>query len=1059
MPSWKKIITSGSNAALNTLNVTTALTASGLNYPTTDNGEESFLQTNGSGNLSFQYVKTIYEKIYNGEATSISKGTPLYVSGSVGAASVVYRADASIPSKMPVIYVAADNIASGNTGRGIVLGLIKGVNTTGYPAGTEIFVAPGGGWTSTRPTGSNIVQLLGIITKEGAGGQGIILNPGPFNLPNLTSGNVWVGNNNSIPTPTTTSSLNVFSAVSSSFATTASYILNAVSASFSTTSSFSLFAVSSSRAVSSSFAISSSFATNGFPFTGSAIITGSLIATGSTIFNGLNTIQGTVSTDNSITGSELLTTGTSDASWTGTSFVTGYTHVVGSTTTLTSTVAAVINNFYLYVITVTGRTAGSFSISFGGSTFTGLTGNGQRSSIATTTDSLVITPTSDFNGTIVLSLRIITPSSASVTYLRSDGGLSNQLRINLDPRNVFLGNSAGRNNFSGNNLGIQNTFIGAGSGRDNITGRFNTYIGNEAGRSGIEVSNNVAVGGAALLVNINGSGNSVLGVETLSSLTAGSNNVAVGNNAGRFITGGVIGNTISNNSIFIGTSTRAQADNQTNQIVIGNAATGLGSNTTVIGNTSTTSTAIYGDLLLGTTTDNGTDRLQISGSARISETLFTGPLISTGSARITGSLGVTGNITSTSGITGSSFTIPGGTPSQFLKADGSIDSNAYALQDGTILYHSARWFTPTSTVSTSGTTVTSVGTQFTSAMVGAKLTINGESRIITAFVSSTVVTVASAYSVNYSGVAAANWGVFSRAYASILGNDTSNFFGITGNRQFYLDVNSNTIFSSTFTVFSGNLEVGSTLINSTQLSLASGNRLVWSNDITNEQLTKDLGLRRNAPGVLEIYDGVTATGLEANRRDLLVRNTFSSRIIAGSTVDNGIDRLQVSGSTNLNGNTIITGSLGVTGSISNTTSITSPIFYDSANTDYYFDGSNTGNSIQVAGDIVGYFSDDRLKDRKGNIPNAIEKVQSLNGFYYKPNKTAQEFGYKNQLEIGVSAQEVEKVLPEIIKDAPIGHGYKTLNYGRLTPLLVEAIKEQQKQIEELKELVNKLINK
>jgi hypothetical protein len=47
-------------------------------------------------------------------------------------------------------------------------------------------------------------------------------------------------------------------------------------------------------------------------------------------------------------------------------------------------------------------------------------------------------------------------------------------------------------------------------------------------------------------------------------------------------------------------------------------------------------------------------------------------------------------------------------------------------------------------------------------------------------------------------------------------------------------------------------------------------------------------------------------------------------------------------------------------------------------------------------------------------------------------------------------------LPEIIKDAPIGHGYKTLDYGKLTPLLVEAIKEQQQQIEELKTLINNL---
>ena len=137
-------------------------------------------------------------------------------------------------------------------------------------------------------------------------------------------------------------------------------------------------------------------------------------------------------------------------------------------------------------------------------------------------------------------------------------------------------------------------------------------------------------------------------------------------------------------------------------------------------------------------------------------------------------------------------------------------------------------------------------------------------------------------------------------------------------------------------------------------------------------------------------------------------------------------------------------------------SFRAPIFYDSNNTGFYFDGSSTGDSIRVAGDVVAYYSDERLKDIKENIPNAIDKILSLNGFYYEPNEIAQKLGYKKKLEIGLSAQEVERILPEIIKDAPIGHGYKTLDYGKLTPLLVEAIKEQQQQINELKTLINNL---
>jgi hypothetical protein len=136
-----------------------------------------------------------------------------------------------------------------------------------------------------------------------------------------------------------------------------------------------------------------------------------------------------------------------------------------------------------------------------------------------------------------------------------------------------------------------------------------------------------------------------------------------------------------------------------------------------------------------------------------------------------------------------------------------------------------------------------------------------------------------------------------------------------------------------------------------------------------------------------------------------------------------------------------------------------PIFYDSNNTAYYFDGSATGDSIRVAGDVVAYYSDERLKDRKGNIENALEKILSLDGFYYEANELAQSLGYEKKLEVGLSAQQVEAILPEIIKAAPVSKEYKTLNYGRLMPLVVEAFKEQQKEIEELKQLVNKLINK
>jgi hypothetical protein len=120
-----------------------------------------------------------------------------------------------------------------------------------------------------------------------------------------------------------------------------------------------------------------------------------------------------------------------------------------------------------------------------------------------------------------------------------------------------------------------------------------------------------------------------------------------------------------------------------------------------------------------------------------------------------------------------------------------------------------------------------------------------------------------------------------------------------------------------------------------------------------------------------------------------------------------------------------------------------------------FGNTSVSGAITATGDITAFFSDDRLKDRYSNIPNAVEKVKSLNGFYYEPNITAQDLGYQKEMHVGVSAQEVNAIMPEVVAPAPIDNKYLTVKYDRLIPLLIEAIKEQQIQIDELKAQLNK----
>jgi hypothetical protein len=131
-------------------------------------------------------------------------------------------------------------------------------------------------------------------------------------------------------------------------------------------------------------------------------------------------------------------------------------------------------------------------------------------------------------------------------------------------------------------------------------------------------------------------------------------------------------------------------------------------------------------------------------------------------------------------------------------------------------------------------------------------------------------------------------------------------------------------------------------------------------------------------------------------------------------------------------------------------------------------GSSVTGAITATGDVTAYSSDKRLKENVVKIPSALDKVLSLNGVTYDWNKKALDFGFvpdRLKHDVGLLAQEVEYVLPEAIAPAPFdtnqttgesisGENYLTVRYDKLVPLLIEAIKEQQTQIDKLNKLLN-----
>jgi hypothetical protein len=133
-------------------------------------------------------------------------------------------------------------------------------------------------------------------------------------------------------------------------------------------------------------------------------------------------------------------------------------------------------------------------------------------------------------------------------------------------------------------------------------------------------------------------------------------------------------------------------------------------------------------------------------------------------------------------------------------------------------------------------------------------------------------------------------------------------------------------------------------------------------------------------------------------------------------------------------------------------------------------GSNFGaGNVIATGNVTAYYSDERLKTNLGRIERALEKVRSLEGFRYVENELARSFGYTTkEPQLGVSAQAVQRIAPEVVSLAPFdmtgdgkvdgdgkiysksGENYLTVDYSRLVPLLIEAVKELADMVEELR---------
>jgi len=191
--------------------------------------------------------------------------------------------------------------------------------------------------------------------------------------------------------------------------------------------------------------------------------------------------------------------------------------------------------------------------------------------------------------------------------------------------------------------------------------------------------------------------------------------------------------------------------------------------------------------------------------------------------------------------------------------------------------------------------------------------------------------------------------------------------------------------------------------------------------------------------------------LASNVRNLSISG---SGAISGSLLVTGSSALaiRVSGSTALTGSIFQTGSFNVSGSsmLSGSVSITG-----STNIIGAVSSSDTGRfkslginvapsgvagAILATNDVVAFASsDERLKENLEPIGSAVEKVEQITGYTYNWIPMEDIHVYGDMKDIGVIAQEVEKVLPEIVSDRE--NGYKAIKYDKLTAVLIQAVKE------------------
>lgn len=486
---------------------------------------------------------TFYQ-IKNQSGSPIAKGTALRFDGVVGASGRVKAVPFLANGTYPSIYflgVAYEDIPKGGDGKALWFGKVRGINTNAYPAGTVLYASTtvAGGYQTNAPTAPNNIITVAAVVNQGTSNGELLVRP-------LIGSNINNDEGVKITSPTTGDLLQLQSSGLWENKTVAS--LGLVPQSRQLTINGTSYDLSANRSwtIPTHDAVTIGTA-NGLSLSGQQLSLG--LASSST--------NGALSSTDWNTFNNKVSTATLDN------------YVTLSTTQ-----------------TITGAKTFSLDSSFNGVRI-GRGGGNISTNTRVGLNALSSNTTGNANsafGSNALASNTTGHSNNAFGFYALNSNISGYY-------NVGVGNYA----LGSNDTGHSNTAIGQESLTFNTSGYENVGVGIASLLSNTTGFSNTAVGSNALRSNTTGGYNTAVGDKSLYSITTGIYNTALGNTAGDLINSGGANQT-SNYSVYLGYDTRASANGNTNEIVIGSGARGNGSNTVTIGNSSITDNYFSGNL-------------------------------------------------------------------------------------------------------------------------------------------------------------------------------------------------------------------------------------------------------------------------------------------------------------------------------------------------------------------------------------------------------------------------------------------------------------------------------